>query len=641
MNRGMIADPLEGYSTRTKGGILVLLSAFVALVVMSPILANGWVVWDDYGYVLNNSLVHRLDVEGIWEMMTTASVMGNYHPLTLISLAIDYHLGGSDPLLYHLHNIGLHLANVAIVFYFSFLCSRRLDVSFLVSLLFGIHPMHHEVVTWVSARKDLLSTLYYFASLSAYVHYLQTEKKQFYQVTILCFVLALLSKATAVTLPVVLLLLDHLHDRPNVLQNIRGKLLLFLISAAFGMLAISSQDDAITWSQDIEYSFLESLFAAAYALLVYSVKALLPIHLSPFHPYPTWYFEGHPWYIYASVIPVFLLLRWFFTAHKTHRVLFFGGAFFVVTILPLLQILPVGIAIISERYTYLPYFGLFYFMAHVVADFIRRPTPAWRVGRRAKLLLTGLYLVFLCFTTILLSRHWENTETLWTRVIDQYPKNFFAYFQRANHRMEQGLYQLAIPDYDKTLRYNPYYGLTLRFRSDAKRMLGDYHGAIADLDTLLLREPLNTGALSMRGQLYSNVGDHRSAVEDLNRKVRIDSTDPIGYLLRAVVLERLEAPEVALVDYTTALALDPQNPGGYNNRGLVLLQLDRAEEAIQDFNQAILYNPNFAQAYFRRAKAHRHLGRSAEALEDALKARDLGYGLDSLYLDSLHQEASE
>src|SRR4030095_5333324 len=183
--------------------VIVLLFTFIAYI---PALKAGFVNWDDPDYVSGNPLIKNISN---LEMIFTTPIQGNYHPLTVISLILNYYISGFDAWSYHLLNIILHLANCFLVFRLALLLSRNnLIIAFTTSLLFGIHPMHVESVAWVSERKDVLYSLFFLAGLISYTRYIDKGSKKQYWLTVLWLILSLLSKPAAVIFPVVLFCID-------------------------------------------------------------------------------------------------------------------------------------------------------------------------------------------------------------------------------------------------------------------------------------------------------------------------------------------------------------------------------------------------------------------------------------------------
>ena len=172
----------------------------------SPMLKNGFTNWDDEQYVLQNALLKGPDWVGIF----TQPVVSNYHPLTIISLAINYSISGLEASSYLYFNFFLHLVNTILVFNFILKISRgSLLAALVTSALFGIHPMHVESVAWISERKDVLYTMFFLLSLIQYWGFLESQKNKNLVYCFLFFLLSLLSKPAAIILPLVLLLLDY------------------------------------------------------------------------------------------------------------------------------------------------------------------------------------------------------------------------------------------------------------------------------------------------------------------------------------------------------------------------------------------------------------------------------------------------
>jgi cellulose synthase/poly-beta-1,6-N-acetylglucosamine synthase-like glycosyltransferase len=181
------------------GGFFILLYTFI---VFYPSIKYDFVNWDDDVNIIKNSNVTDFDVRGIF----SESVIGGYNPLSVLSFAVDYKLVGGEPWLFHLNNVLLHLLCTLLVFVLMKRLGASFFVSFLVSFLFGIHPMRVESVVWITERKDVLFGFFYLFSMVLYVEFLQKKKWILYFLSVTIFVLSLLSKIQAVSLPLSLLL---------------------------------------------------------------------------------------------------------------------------------------------------------------------------------------------------------------------------------------------------------------------------------------------------------------------------------------------------------------------------------------------------------------------------------------------------
>ncbi len=220
-------------------GILIILA--IVSIVYIPVFQNGFLkTWDDNRYVLENKYIQEISPESVVKMFTVY-YDGHYHPLTLLSLAVDYKIGGLEPKTYHITSLILHLVNVILVFSFVFLLfnKRNLLVPLVVSLLFGLGTMNVESVAWISERKNLLYSMFFFASLIAYLKYIELNKRKFYFLSLLFFLFSILSKSMAISLAVTLILIDLYYKRRVLSRKIIiEKLPFFLLAIAFGVVAI-------------------------------------------------------------------------------------------------------------------------------------------------------------------------------------------------------------------------------------------------------------------------------------------------------------------------------------------------------------------------------------------------------------------
>src|ERR1043165_8996109 len=172
----------------------------ISLIAFFPVLHNGFVNLDDDRYILNNPSLFSINLKDIFSRY----VEGNYHPLTMLTYAIEYQLFGLNAQGYHVVNLLLHLLNVILVFYAVLYLSNKTIVALVAAMLFGIHPLHVESVAWASELKDLLYTFFFLASANYYMRFLADQNKKQYTYSIILFLFSLLSKAMAASLPLVL-----------------------------------------------------------------------------------------------------------------------------------------------------------------------------------------------------------------------------------------------------------------------------------------------------------------------------------------------------------------------------------------------------------------------------------------------------
>ena len=212
-----LKKPSQLKKTRTKQNykhfIIVAIIVIISAIVFYPSLKNGFTNWDDPRYVTEGEIIQDLSFENIIKIFSEPYFM-NYHPLTILSYALEYNYDKINPKVYHTTNYIFHLLNIVLVFIlFYFISKRNLIIPSTVAFLFALHPMHVESVAWVAERKDVLYALFFLGSLITYVKFIENKNTKWYIFTIVLFILSLLSKPMAVTLPVVLVLLDYFYKR--------------------------------------------------------------------------------------------------------------------------------------------------------------------------------------------------------------------------------------------------------------------------------------------------------------------------------------------------------------------------------------------------------------------------------------------
>lgn len=576
----------------------VLLVASVTAVCLWPMLKNEFVNWDDEYYVINNSLLRGPDWKGIF----TNQVLGNYHPLTILSYAFNYAISGLDPFSYLLVNYLFHLINTILVFYFIWnISGNHKFIAAFVAVVFGIHPMHVESVAWVAERKDVLYTFFFLLALLQYWKYLVKVKKSNLWICFILFVLSLLSKPAAIVLPLVLLLLDYWKGRSITLKVIAEKIPFFVLSLLFGIITVKIQSPSAMAGLEV-FSVTDRLFFACYTLMTYFLRFFVPYPLSALHPFPL---SGNlGWPILASPLFVVAMMGvlWFF---RKNKVVVFGILFYVINLLLVLQIISIGLAIISERYTYVPYIGLSFMLATLVSRIKLVPPKIW-------LAVATLFIIAMGIISFERAQVWRNSGTLWTDALKTYPKAPYARTNRANY-----LSKLAL-------------------RPDQKPFADSiYKVAFEDCAIALSVRGNHAPAFEYRGLMYLDRQQINEAFADANELIRLKPNYRIGYDIRATCYFKLNEPAKALADYDKCISIKPDDHRSYNNRGTILMNsFQKYNEALNEFNKAISIQPvNYY--YLNRSICYYKMNSMAKAREDAITAMQLGTVVTDAYKASL------
>lgn len=430
-------------------GIAVLLA--ITYIVYSPALKNGITGWDDKDYIVENKVIQHLDADFFHKSFAfhTGFVMGNYHPITMLSYALEYKFSKLKPETFHRTNLILHLLNGLLVFLFVWLLCKRELVALISGALFLLHPMHVESVAWIAERKDLLYCFFELASLSAYILFVRSGKNKYYIFCFVFFLMALLSKAMAVAMVGILPLLDFYFNRNLKSRKVILEKIPFLLTGIFfGLVAVAAQKEFESIASDL-HTMSDRILFAGYSFITYIWKSIFPINLNCFYDYPL---PGtYSWYFLYVLLSAILLTAVFFTLKKT-KIIFFGFFFFTFSVALVLQLLPVGGAILAERYSYIPYIGIFYMIGEGIYFLLNR--------KSAKAFSTNPVLVYIPFAICVIAlsyishercKVWKDTISIWDDVLNANPNVVKAYAGRGQGYNDRQQYTEAIKDFNKAL----------------------------------------------------------------------------------------------------------------------------------------------------------------------------------------------
>lgn len=621
-------------SDKQRFAIWLLAAVLLTAVVYIPSLNNGWSDWDDHLYVEHNEVIKDLSGAGVSEMFTTTEVNGSYTPITLLSLGIDWALHANEPKGYHVTNYILHIANVALCFLLIFGLIGDVRGAFLVAAIFGIHPMHVESVAWVSARKDVLYTLFFFGAMALYIF---GNKKKWNKylvislVTVLHF-LSLNAKSMAVTLPVALLLCDYFMQKKWSWKFLIDKAPLFALSILYGVLAISAQKEGDAMQGLAEQNYFLNVTYAAFGMVFYPISFLLPVHLSALHPFPL-NMEAVPWYYYASFAPLLLMVFAFWKWGRKDIRIAFSILLFLVLIGPTMQILTFGTAVVAERYTYTPFIGLALLIYFLLSDNEKRAKlPSWSSSA-----IAGVFLLMLSAISFQRIHVWENGETLWTDVIEKYPDNHFARGSRGNYYYKQGQEDKALQDYSDALERNEKYADGYNNRALIYINRGMYVEALQDLQAAIQSDPNDAHAWVNRGMVYLNMKEYQLAIVDFTKAIEKNPNLATAWYDRALAYRSTGQYIAAAPDFKKAIEIAPNNPVQYYDQAINQSMLGDLQGAMQSLSKSIDLDPNFADAILTRSITHEKLREFPQALADAERAVALGKQVSPDYLQALRE----
>jgi tetratricopeptide (TPR) repeat protein len=568
-----------------QAGIVLLLTFFCWL----GALENGLTNWDDEGYITKNALM-ELPFPSL-KAHFSEYIMGNYHPLTTLSLHFNKIFWENPVKGYHLSNLLLHLLNTLLVL---LLVKQIPGVSRFAlgsALLFGIHPLHVESVAWVSERKDVLYSSFFIGALFLQALWLNRKIPLLLYCPglIFLFILSALSKGVAVSLgPLLLLNLwywGRIQDKKEWL--VPG--IVLLLSIGVGLIAIAAQQSSDSIKSLGDSSLWLRPFYTLFALSAYLGKIFLPIRLSCFYPYP----NAQDWLLWVGSLGIVALIATLILKKQSLPKLFIWGlVFFFINVLPVMQILPVGEALYADRYTYLALIGIVIAAWGIIPEKIKNGTAGL-----ALLLLVSLAFAYLTRQRIPV---WKDSLSLWNNMIQTYPDGYFvAYNNRAIALHEQKRYAEALRDFDKAISMYPQYKDALYNRGTSRAEIGDKEGAIVDFTAAISLQPDFQLAWYNRGNSYAMLGKMEEAEKDYLEAVKLNPKYPEAWTNLGNVYGMRKESAKAEAAYTHSIQLQPDNAQAFNNRALSRVALGNTAGAIADFEAAILIyerNQNKASA---------------------------------------------
>ncbi len=528
--------------------ILMMFIIIITFTVFFPCLRNGFVNWDDDVYIIKDTVMQNLSWQNV-KTIFTSSQFSNYHPLSRISYALEYHFFKQEPFIYHLNNLILHLFNCMLVFWFILLLSENIFISFVTAILFGIHPLHVESVVWVSERRDVLYSLFFLSALISYLYYLKTEIKKCYYFSLGLFVLSLLSKAMAITLPFILIFIDYFFNNKTGRSSLKNKAPFFIITILLSIVTFTIRIQEGNMLIKNIFNFYHNIIAACFSLSFYLNKMLIPIKLACIYPYHYSDINFFHRISFFSFSPLIILLVCTVILRKYSKKIIFGAIFFIITIFPVIHLIPSSgaISVVSDRYFYIPSIGLFYIFAFVL---YRIYTKKHKYERLIKPLIQIILIGIISALSILTYNRcqvWKSSIIFWNDILRKYPNIAIAYNQRGLLFLDNGEYDKAYRDFKNaieisskdqyiTFKSDKYYYLNL---GNCYRAMGRNNDALVTFEQALKLYPNFDEIYFNIANIYDSLGDIDKAILFYKKTLQINPKHVLAHNYLGALFFRL------------------------------------------------------------------------------------------------------
>lgn len=593
--------------------------AFVHVVVLSlatftiyaNALKNGF-VWDDTIFTIGNNTYKYFD---LWNVIFNRANGVEYLPIRDLSFAVDYAVWGEIPYGFHYTNLGLFIATVLVVYLFAKELVLTLNpavredsatpsaasTAFFISLLFVVHPIQSSSVAFITNRGVVLSGFFFFLSLYYFLkfHYgtIEGSRRKYYFISILCFLLSILSKATVIILPLIIGLIGI--SAPG---GLRRKRLLSIVPFVIisGLFFYIFKDVAILTKvireDSHEFGVYNGWMNAAKTLQIpffYLFKLFIPRNFAAEYDVSFSNFLGSP--LVLACASAMIVITWFaWRFRKSHQEYFFGWAWFIISLLPVMHFFPTN-PIVADRYVFLPVFGIFFSVIYVVYRLSRQ----MQTGRSLSIAL-GVLLAILAYLTHEQNKVWESDITLWTDTVQKAPSLSKGHANLGYAYLKEDDYDRAYDQFRRAQSIDPTmpdYEYAHGMTSFKRRRYGE---AIQWFESALKRKPGHLRSLYFLGIAYEKNGDIHNAIMYLNRVSDSPEPDLNQYKLKAGFLIRAH--------------LRP-----------------KIDTELKTLKLKVENNANDRSVHLKLASSYFTYGLFEEAMREYRRLVDLGYGTSSIF----------
>lgn len=572
-------------------------------VVYFNLFSANFLSWDDADYVIENKDVHSFNLKAL----ITNFYVGNFHPLTMLNYALDWKLFGKSPVGYHVENMLWHLVNAILVFVISVKILKHHFSAFVIAIVFAFHPNQLENIAWVAERKNLLAAFFALCSVYQYLKFIETYKIKYLISCFILFACSLLSKPSAIVLPLVFILLDYYYDKLSWKKSM-NKIPFIALALFMGILTMKAQEAGKFLNESHQFALHERIGYAGYAILQYLYKFLLPVNLSVIYPYPQTKVLSMVIGYGVIIVLAFVLYKTIKTQSKNSA---FGLLFFLVNIVLVLQFIPFGEVLTADRYMYLPLIGLAFCLVSLI-----------KLKDKQYLYLSVFLIITLSIFSFNRSLVWKNSIALYSDILKKYPHSYVAL-------NSLGAEYMLRKDYQQSYKY-----LNMAINENANYYKGFYNRGLLNAQTNQLEKAIKDfnraielnnypKAIVARANAYYMLNDFEKAKADAETALKLDPTNGKANFVLASCYDDANQLDAALDSYNKALMALPEEPLFYMRRAILKGKQKKYYESLADLTQCTELNPKFAEAYYWKGVVKVNL--NINPCEDLRMAVNLGF----------------
>ena len=547
-------------SSRWRSTLDCVLLTLATAAAFWPIVGNQFVNWDDPDVLLSNT---RLGGPGVVSWAFSTTLIGHYQPLAWLIWSATKSAFGLSPAAFHSLSLIAHAANGLLAYVLAvrlagsagLTSTHARTVAVIASFAFALHPLRVEAVAWASAMPYVVSLTMVLAALIAYV-----DGRRL--LSLVCYATALLVRASAIGLPLVLLLIDfyplNRGRRTSIRRLVVEKVPFALVAACAAAGEMLSRDAATI----AEVGIGARLTMAATAPFEYLARTALPLRLTPVNALPI--APAVQWFPLGVGIAALLSLTaaaWI--SRRRWPALLVGWLAYLVLLAPVAGLTPSGVQATADRYTYVPSVAISVMLGAMLARLA--------VSHRRRLILATAAAAVLALGVLTWrqTQYWNTSITLWTRAIDLDPRNDVASYNLAIALAEAGRQDEAIDWYERTIRIVPDHDL-------ARQNLAILQAARAERE----------------GNRLAEAGRLDEAIDQYARALALDAKRLHARAARAILLTRRGSFRDAIVELRQAIADGAKDPEVANSLAFALVQTGNDQEASAVLAEALAHHPD-------------------------------------------------
>ena len=578
--------------------LIIILIFTTGVLLYLRTLLKGVFLFDDQALIIDNPLIKNFSY--IKDIFVTHLYHGSgiysnfYRPIQSLSFMLDYHFWQLNPFGYHLTSVIIHILVAVSVYFLIYILSKKQDAALIAGMLFCVHTVLSGVPNYVAARADLLSALFFIVGIISYILYreMMVERRGIflYLTSMLCFIVALLSKEIAVVFPFILLLYLSCFSKEQKQPKKKKPNLIwpfFIIIAVYVLLRVTVLD--FTGGKLVETTtapipLYNRLLTTSKVFMIYLRLLVLPIGL-----HMEWNIEPARSFlqdeVFLSVVGLFIIGCFGYFISRTSKLKFFGIAWFFIMLVPYSNIYPIAY-FMGQDWLYMPSVGFFALLAIYLSELGRRS----RWWGYTVICITTSLILFYGLLTFKRADVWADPVNLYVEVLRYSPNNTKARINLGVLLARAGSHEEAMKRYKEVAKILP-------------RGSSEVHGNI--------------------GSIHADNKRYGMALQEFERAVELNPNDYVAHTNIGIIYKKSGNFKRAEEKYKKALSINPNHALAYNNLGNIYLQTKRYDKAIDYYKKAIELSPHMAPFYENLGKAYRENGMYQKARESFEKALQL------------------